>query len=89
MFDVLAIKYPEFDFLFLFDQSSGHGRMREGALNTYAMSVRWGGRQGRLCKTKINEIGTYPATLRVGDEQSMIFEEDDIGPFYLVDNQRL
>ena len=89
IFDVLAIKYPEFDILFLFDQSSGHGKMREGALNANTMSVRWGGRQGRLRKTKINEIGTYAATLRVGDEQGMIFEDDDVGPFYLTDNQRL
>ncbi len=53
------------------------------------MSVRWGGRQGRLCNTKINESGTYPATLNVGDEQRIIFEEDDLGLFYLTDNQRL
>ncbi len=33
-------------------------------------------REGRLCKTKINEIGTYSATLNVGDQQSIIFEHD-------------
>ncbi len=88
IFDVLAIKYPQFDILFLFDQSSDHGRMRKGSLNANTMSVRWGGRQGRLCNTKINEIGTYPATINVGEEQSMIFKEDDLGPFCLTNNQR-
>ncbi len=41
IFDVLAVKFPEFYIPFLFDQSSGHGRMHEGAFNANAMSVRW------------------------------------------------
>ena len=63
--------------------------MCKGALNANTMRVRWEGRQGRFCNTKINEIGTYPATLNVDDEQSMIFKEDEFGPFYVTDNQRL
>ena len=40
VFDVLAIKYPQYDILLLMDQSSGHGKMRDGALNANLMSVR-------------------------------------------------
>ena len=38
MFDVLSIKYPNYDFVLMLDQSSGHGRMREGALNVNQMN---------------------------------------------------
>ena len=34
VFDVLVEVFPEFDFLFLFDQSSGHTKMRVDGLNT-------------------------------------------------------
>ena len=63
IFNVLAVKFPEFDVLIYFGQSSGHVRMHKGSFNADTMSVRWGGRQGRLCKTKINKIGTYPGTI--------------------------
>ena len=52
IYDVLVIKYSDFDNFFLSDQSSGHGRIGEGTLNTNVMSVRWGVRKGRLRKTK-------------------------------------
>ena len=56
VFDVLSIKYPEYDFLFMLDQSSGHGRMREGLLNINSMSVKFGGKQEKLRDTTIKEI---------------------------------
>ena len=34
------------EFVLMMDQSSGHGRMREGALNANNMGVRFGARQG-------------------------------------------
>ena len=51
-YDVLVVQFPEYDFLFMFDQSSGHGKMREGSLNLHNMSVKWGGWQGKMRKTK-------------------------------------
>ena len=42
VYDVLATVYPTYDFLLLLDQSSGHGKTREGALNVNTMGVRWG-----------------------------------------------
>ncbi len=32
VFDELAIKYPQYDIVLLMDQSSGHGKMREGII---------------------------------------------------------
>jgi len=89
IYDVLVIKYPNFDFLFMFDQSSGHGKMREGSLNVHNMGVRWGGKQEILRKTKIEETGPYQCILKVGDEQNMKFVDTDDGPFYLHNNHRI
>lgn len=53
IYDVLTIKLPHYDFLLLLlDQSSGHGRMREGLLNTNVMSSKFGGKQGKLIDTE-------------------------------------
>ena len=74
VFDVLAIKYPAYDFLFMLDQSSGHGRMREGSLNVNLMSLKFGGKQDNLRDTTIKEIGPYHHILEIGDTQSMCFK---------------
>ena len=83
--DILMIKYKHsnVDFLFLMDQSSVHGRMRDGALNANNMSVWFGGKQGMLQKTRLRDVSPYQKILAIGDEQSMIFEDGDQGPFYL------
>ena len=83
--DCLVIKNKNkyIDFLFLMDQSSGHGRMRDGALNANTMSVRFGGKKSNLRKTIIKDIGTYRRIWNIGDQQSMVFTKDDNGPFYL------
>ena len=86
VFDVLAVKFPNFDFLLMLDQSSGHGKMRDGAFNANLMGVRWGGKQSNLRRTKIREVGPYRRLLEVGDEQVMHFQEGDEGPFCLPDN---
>ncbi len=39
-FYILSIKYPEYNFLMLMDQSSGHGKKMEGGLNAEEVSVR-------------------------------------------------
>ena len=38
--------------------------------------------------TTINELGTYPAQLEVGDSQSLSFLSGDNGPFYLSVEER-
>ena len=89
IYDVLSIKFPQYNFLLLLDQSSGHGRMGEGGLNINTMSVRWGGKQDKMRSTKIKEVGPYHRILEVGDEQSMVFIGVDDGPFYLLNNHRV
>ena len=70
------------------DQSSGHSHMRDNVLNTNTMSVRYGGKQANLRNTKIKDIGTYPRILDSGNEQSIVFWEQDQGPFYLDQQER-
>ena len=89
VFDVLAIKYPQYDNVLLMDQSSGHGKMRDGALKANSMSVRYGGKQGKLRKTKIKEVDTYWRILNIGDEQLMVFGDNDVGPFYLTTEDQI
>ena len=62
-FDVLSVKYPDFDFAILMDQSSGHGKKRGGGLNAMEMSGRFGGNQPKMRNTTINELGTYQSQL--------------------------
>ena len=59
IYDVFSVKFPDYDFLLLLDQSSGHGTMREGSLNVNSMGVRWDVRQQILRKTIIKEVGPY------------------------------
>lgn len=68
----------------MMDQSSGHRKIHEGALNANLMSVRYGGKQGKLRTTKNRDVGTYQRFLDIGDEQLMSFCDDDVGPFYLM-----
>jgi len=39
--------------------------------------------------TIIPEIGNYETTFKIGDEQAMVFKEDDEGPFWLNDLEKL
>ena len=87
-FNVLSIKYPEYDYMILMDQSSGHGKRMEGGLNAGEMSVRFGGSQPKMRNTTIHELGTYHSQLKVGDTQSLTSTYGDAGPFYLSNEER-
>ena len=89
--DCLAIKYynKNVDFLFMIDQSRGHGHVRDGALNANTMNVRFGGKQSRLRRTKIKDVGAYERILDAGDVQLMMFLDEDEGPFYLDPQDRI
>ena len=39
--------------------------------------------------TKIEETGPYQSILKVGDEQRMVFDNNDDGPFYLNNNHQI
>ena len=91
-FDILSQVYPDYDFCFIMDQSSGCGKMAEDALISGHMCVYWGGKQNKLHATTVPEVGHYfyndPTQLHVGDTQSMIFTKDHVGPFYINSTDR-
>ncbi len=70
-------------------QSSGHGKMREGALNKHLMSVKYGGKPTKLRDMIIKDVGMYRRKLDIGDTKVMSFVEDDEGPFYLSPQDRI
>ena len=87
-----------FDYLFLFDHSCGHDRMRPDALNINSMNVGYGGKGTKMhcsvIKSHAGYLGTYHypdhdvKQLSVGDTASMVFTEQDVGPFHLTKEER-
>ena len=65
------------------DQSSGHGHMREGALNVNTMSARVCAKQPRLTNTSMHDVGTYKQILAVCDVLSKVFLDKNECPFYM------
>jgi hypothetical protein len=91
--DILNVKYPQYDFLFLFDHSCGHDRQREDGLNVEKMSKSFGGRaQRKMRETTIKQsqgyLGPHSPKLQVGDTQSMVFSPLETGPFWMTEAQR-
>jgi hypothetical protein len=91
--DCLQVLYPDFDFVFLFDHSQGHGRKRDGALSAIHMSRTYGGaqpimRDSIIAKTE-GFLGPHLPKLKCGDTQSMVFKPEDTGPWYLSNEQRV
>ena len=87
VFDCLSVLYPEFDFIVLFDQSSGHCKLRDDGLNAHKMNVSYGGRVPKMHSTIVKEIGNYTSLLTIGDTQAMVFQENDDGPFWMNVNE--
>ena len=93
-FDVMRTIHPEFDAVFLVDHSSGHDKMRPDGLNCKRIRKNFGGKQPKMRSSKIIDetyLGNYDKLLNVGDIQTMVYSENDEGPFYLSpqDRQRL
>lgn len=92
--DVLHALYPDkYNFVFFFDHSSGHDKLRPNGLNANAMNKSFGGEQNRMRDTVIKDssyLGPFdhPEKLRVNDTQSMQFKEGHAGPFYLSEQKR-
>ncbi len=80
---------PELDFVFLFDQSSRHTKMQIDSLHMRNMNVSHGGSGGMMHDTIIQEVVPHPRTLNVGDKQVMYFVDEDDGPFWTTQAQRL
>jgi hypothetical protein len=66
----LCVAFPDFDFLFLFDQSSGHTKKRDDGLPTQNMNVEFGGKVSEMrhshlfegCKTCAELVTNIQAT---------------------------
>ena len=90
---VQAILKSQYDYVFLFDHSSGHAKKQAGGLSVTLMTKGFGGEM--LCNTKIELHNGYPGPyhnttnpkmVQVGNEQMLFFStdtDDEDGPFYL------
>ena len=91
--DCVKMLYPQFDFVFLFDHSNGHDRLRPDGLSVTNVSKYFGGKQPRMRDSRIADrsyLGPYecPHRLNVNDVQHMNFSSEDSGPFYLTQDKR-
>jgi hypothetical protein len=88
--DCLQALFPDHDFVFIFDQSSGHAHKRKNGLSTVGINASWGGKQREMRQTTITEgcLGPYTSLVVVGDNQKMNFVEDDMGPFHLSETEK-
>jgi hypothetical protein len=85
---VLEYLYPDHQFLFLYDWSSGHAKYPEGAPNAKNMGVNHGGKQPLFRHAHILQDFEYPADFpaalpryKIGMLQPMVFQEHDPPPF--------
>ena len=69
--DCLETVFPQFDFVFLFDQSSGHTKMQNDGLVVSNMNVSYGSAIAKMHDSNIEEVGEYAGLLKVGDTQTM------------------
>ena len=91
--DCVCALYPGHDVVLLVDQSSGHMKSDNDALNANAMNATSGGSQ-RLMRDTVMSDGclgpfTHEFKLKLYETQSMTFMEDDRGPFHLLDKDRI
>ena len=103
--DCLKVIYPQYDYVFLLDHSSGHAKKRVNGLDagSDAMNVGYGGEQSTQRPTLIESIdgfcGPYWNSeetnhVVVGEEQKLVFPDSDHvtmddGPFEMTLEERL
>ena len=85
-----CLKYlfgDKYEYVFLVDHSNGHDRLRPDGLSVSKISKNFGGKQPNMRDTKIKDesyLGPYidniPNKLEVGQIQSLVFKENDVGP---------
>jgi hypothetical protein len=91
LMDCLLVLLPNHDFVFIFDQSSGHCKRAADGLQATSMNSGWGGKQLVMRFTVIKEdcLGDFPTKLKVGDTQTLVFGDEDDGPFNMKQACRL
>jgi hypothetical protein len=53
--DCLKVLYPDYEYVALFDHSSGHDRKREGALDAMTMNYDFGGGGNQTCASRLSK----------------------------------
>ena len=86
--DCLRVVYPIFDVVHLYDQSSGHMKLRPDSLAVNHMNVLPGGVASSMRSTMVPEIGIYPSIYSIGEEQHTHFCETEDGPFWLTPEEK-
>ena len=61
--DFLEFELPGYQFVFVFDWSSGHAKYPAGAPNVHNMGVNYGGKQGIFRHAQIAEDFVYPSKI--------------------------
>jgi hypothetical protein len=79
--------HPDYQFVFLFDHSSGHAKQRPDGLNATKMNKSFGGKAPLMRTTLIEReagfLGPYARQLHPGQTQHLVFRESDVGPFWM------
>lgn len=95
--DCLKTLYPQFDFIFMFDHSSGHTKKRRGGLDASGMNKWFGGAQPTMRRTYTPTVDGYlgpfhdPSNqnmIQPGQWQEMSFEVGAIGLCWMSENER-
>jgi hypothetical protein len=89
--DIVKTLHPDFKCAFLFYHSWGHDRQQPDGLSAPKVNKYFGGAQPATRKSKMEtdeHVGTFEATLQVGDCRHMFYQDGDSGPHYLSDADR-
>lgn len=89
-----------YEYVFLFDSSSGHAKKRKNGLDAKELKKKWHSSSSEIRSTKIKEeegyVGPYydaynPVMVTIGEEQTMMFTSESdkaVGPFWLTIEER-
>lgn len=65
--NILRVMHPQYDFIILFDHSSGHAKQRPDGLNHFRMNRSYGGKATHMRTTLIEQeegyLGSFPRIL--------------------------
>ena len=86
--DCLRHLFPQFDYGFELDHSSGHNAERPDGLSTTTsvINLGWGGNQRKMRSSVLSKedvgILNHSRRIAIGKTQSMVFLEDDLQPLF-------
>ena len=75
--DFSAMIFPEYDFLFLYDQSSGHTKICEDGFLVNKTNINYEGPVNTMHDSVIKEVGSFQSMLKSGDTQRIVYTKHD------------